>query len=577
MSAILSTAGVIIGMLIALAIVGMVVMKFYIISSKERAFIRTGMGSEKVVLNGGAFVLPRLHTATYVNMKTLPLSVERSKHDALVAGDKMRVDVKVDFFVRVKADAASISTAATTLGAMTNDPVKLKAQVEAKFVAALRAVAGTMSMHELHEKRAEFTQAVKNSVKEDLLTNGLELESVSLTSLNQTEAQYFDANNAFDAEGLAQLTRQTEARRRDINATKQDTRVAIAEKDLAATQQTLALKRSQSEAELRNEQEIATMTATQEAEVARVKAEGRQRAESADLDANQNIAQKRIDTERAVAQSEATKKKAVETAQIDAETAIRLAAQDQAITVAKKSEQEAAAEAEAAKARALAVAAEEQVTTAREVEIANRSKAVTLVRAEEEARKESTAVLVAAEAERNAAEDLANAARTRAEGDKDAALLRAEATIAEGNAVATALREKNEAQNALSPEVIAQQVKMQLLAVLPAIIEQSVKPLENIDSIRIAEVGGLNGGAGAAGTAAGNGASAGGLGNEVVTAALKYRTSQPVIDGLLAEVGLKGGGNMDALVASAVGMSGVLSASAAEAPAPAAEAPQDAN
>ena len=30
----------------------------YLRSSKERAFVRTGMGGQKVVLDGGAFVLP---------------------------------------------------------------------------------------------------------------------------------------------------------------------------------------------------------------------------------------------------------------------------------------------------------------------------------------------------------------------------------------------------------------------------------------------------------------------------------------------------------------------------------------
>lgn len=568
METFLSTLGVVGAALVVLALIGLLVVKFYKLSTKEQSFIRTGVGGEKVIINGGAFVIPGVHQAMMVNMKTLKLEVYRGGKDSLVAGDKMRVDVKVDFFVRVKADAESISKAATTLGQMTMDAALLKNQVEAKFVDALRAVAATMPMHQLHEKRAEFVQAVQHSVAEDLLKNGLELESVSLTSLNQTDKQFFDPNNAFDAEGLAELTRQTETRRKEVNAVKQDTLVAIAEKDLSATQQTLALKRSQSEAELRNAQEIATMTATQTAEVSRVNAEGRRLAESADLDANQQIAQKRIDTERAIAEADATKKKAVETAQIGAETAIRLASQEQAITVANKSREEAAAEAEAAQARALAVAADEKVTTAREVEIAERSKAVTLVQADEKARQASIGIIVAAEAERTAAENIAQAARMRAEGDRDASLLRAEATIAEGNAVAQALREKNEAQNLLSPELVAQQVKLQLLVALPAIIEQSVKPMGKIESIRIAEVGGLNGnGGGNCGTASAGGN--GGLGNEVVNAALRYRGAQPVVDALLAEVGLKGGGDMNALLGSAASLAGVAMASASS-PAPAA-------
>jgi len=432
-------------------------------------------------------------------------------------------------------------------------------------VDALRAAAAAMTMEQLHEKRAEFVQNVKQAVTEDLSKNGLELEAVSLTGLNQTQKKFFDPNNAFDAEGLLKLTREIETRNKARNDVEQDTAVAIEQKNLTATQQQLALKRQREETTLKTNQDIAAMTAEQQAAIATTEAEGRRRAEEANLLANQQVAQKRIDSERVVAEAEAGKKKAVETAQIAAETDVRLAAQAQNITVANKSKEEAAAQATADLARAEAVKAAEAVETARQVEVANRQKAVTLVKAEEKAREDSIGILVAAEAERDAANSRAEAQRKLAEGDRDAALLRAEATSAEGSAVADALRAKNEAQNLLSPELIAQQVKMQLLSVLPAIIEKSVEPLKNIDSIRIAEVGGLNGTAG--GVASGSSASNGGLGNEMVNSALRYRAAQPVVDGLLAEVGLKSGGDINTLLGSAAQLAGVSLATAPAAPA----------
>ena len=57
----------------------------------------------------------------------------------------------------------------------------LKELVEGKFVDALRSVAAGMTMHELHEKRADFVQKVQQVSSADLAMNGLELESVSLT------------------------------------------------------------------------------------------------------------------------------------------------------------------------------------------------------------------------------------------------------------------------------------------------------------------------------------------------------------------------------------------------------------
>ena len=57
----------------------------YLRSSKERAFVRTGLGGEKVVVDGGAFVLPILHDVIRVNMNTLRLEVIRGRDKSSVA------------------------------------------------------------------------------------------------------------------------------------------------------------------------------------------------------------------------------------------------------------------------------------------------------------------------------------------------------------------------------------------------------------------------------------------------------------------------------------------------------------
>jgi uncharacterized membrane protein YqiK len=78
---------------------------------------------------------------------------------------------------------------------------------------------------------------------------------------------------------------------------------------------------------------------------------------------------------------------------------------------------------------------------------------------------------------------------------------------------------------------------------LPKIIEESVRPMEKIDSIRIRQVDGLNGG-GASAHGAENGVAvpSGNLAEQVVGAALRYRACAPVLDKLLQEVGLSQNG-----------------------------------
>lgn len=537
----LTSAGVILGIIVFIAVLGFIGLKFYTLASKEKAFVRTGAGSQKVVLNGGAFVIPGIHEIVDVNMKTLRLEVDKQGRESLITADRLRVDVKVEFYVRVKADEASVASAAQTLGRLTMEPSSLKAQVEAKFVDALRAVAVKMAMYDLNAQRAQFVQQVQQVVAEDIAKNGLELESVSLTALNQTKKEFFDPTNAFDAEGLLVLTRETEARRKSVNDIEQDTAVAIETKNLSATRQQQDLRKQTEQVKLSTDQEIATMTANQEAAIASNQASARKEAESATIAANREIETNRIAAEQV------TKERKVQ-----ANAAVTMQEQAQAILVANKSQEQAAADAAAAAERAKAVAAEERVTTARDVEIAERSKAVVLVKAQERAQEQATALVVAAEAEKTAATNKAAALVTEATGERDAAVLRAAGTVAEGDAVAQALAKKNEAMNALSEQQVALQRALAVLAALPAIVEESVKPLLNIDSIRIAEVGGLAGASsGANGSAGGN---AGGLSDQVVASALRYRTNAPMVDGLLKEVGLTGGGDMSQLLAGVAGL-----------------------
>ena len=79
---------------------------------------------------------------------------------------------------------------------------------------------------------------------------------------------------------------------------------------------------------------------------------------------------------------------------------------------------------------------------------------------------------------------------------------------------------------------------------IEGIIRESVKPMENIDSIKIVQVEGLNGAGGASvagvGGEGGNGGGGGNLSDQVVTSALRYRAQAPLVDQLLSEVGLSG-------------------------------------
>src|SRR3981189_1979268 len=187
--------GFILALVVVAIVAAIVVLLFhwlYLRSSKERASVRPGMGGQKVVMNGGAFVLPIVHDVIPVNMNTLRLEVTRGRDKALITRDRMRVDLIAEFYVRVAARPDAVAAAAQTLGQRTMEPEQLKELVEGKFVDALRTAAAEMTMEELHERRGAYVKRVRETVAGDLTKNGLELEAASLTQLDQTPMGFFN-------------------------------------------------------------------------------------------------------------------------------------------------------------------------------------------------------------------------------------------------------------------------------------------------------------------------------------------------------------------------------------------------
>jgi uncharacterized membrane protein YqiK len=531
------------GLLFAgVAATGLIIARLYKRSSKEKAFVRTGLGGQRVIMDGGALVLPVFHDTMHVNMNTLKLEVSRAGKDSLFTRDRMRVDVVAGFFVRVIPSIEGIANAAQTLGQRTMAPASLRDLVEDKFVDSLRAAAVSMTMQEMLDKRQEFIQAVQHAVAEDLLKNGLELESVSLTRIDQTPMQFFDPNNAFDAEGLTQLTEATQLRARQRNEIEQTTAVAIAQKNYEAANQRLEIEKKETFATLSQQQEVATREAQQSAEVAAVRAQREREAQQATIEAQRAVREAEVERERSVRQRQIEAEREILVAQIEQQKRTALAEQDKLIAVAERSKDQSVAEREADEARALAARAEEQVKTAREVAAAERDKQIALVTAEQEAQQQAIGIKMAAEAEKDAADNHAQAVRIRAEADR----VRLEVE-------ACGIRLRNDALNTLGSEQVMLQVKQAIIAALPGIIEASVKPMEKIDGIKIVQVDGLSRGPGNSGSPTVDApGKSGNLAEQAVSAALMYRAQQPILDAVLGEIGMKGD-SLNNLVASVPG------------------------
>ena len=459
---------------------------FYKRATKDTSYVRTGFGGEKILMGGGAFVLPVLHEVLPINMKTMRIEITRERDRALVTKDPLRVDVTAEFFLRVTPEDMAIGTAARALGLRTMQESEIKELFEGLCDDALRSVASGMELDELHQQRADFANKVEDVLNIEFRKNGLELVSVSLTRLDQTDKSYFNANNSFDARGLTILDRIVSENEKRRNSTLRENEVAIEQKNLEAT--------------IKKEELAYEELLTQ----------------------NQRKLQK--------ARNEAETQQSIEEINIEKELQIERVQQSMNIQQAQLEREVSLAWNETNKVKAEFEKITEEIRTARDRAEAERARIVAIISAEKEAERQ----------------------RIIAEANADVEKLAAQAAQVRYEIEAAGKRALNEASNLLSNEQIAMQVKLEIVRQLPNIIRESVRPIENIEGIKIMHIDGLNnaiGGAGRNGSGGGNngGGSTGGgnagssLADQVVDSALRYRAQVPLIETLLGEVGLKGG------------------------------------
>ena len=614
-------------------------------STKNMSFVRTGFGGEKVVINGGAFVLPILHEVTPVDMTVHKIKIVREKEDALITRDKVRIDIDADFYVRVASTAAGVSSAATTLGDRMIEDTGLDDLLQGKFVSVLRATASELTLDAIHERRGEYMELVSQKTVALLEPNGLLLESAAITNLDQTELEYFNPANRFDAEGLTSLITTIEERRKLRNDIEQSAMIEIRERNLAAEKETLAIERQITSAKLQQEKEIEELRALQRADVARVQAENEASAAAAKIASEEEISAKEIARKQAVERAEIAAREQIEQHRIDQEQKIELARLERQTSVRTKEiaeqnwieaeqikyEQEvqakriAAEEATAAldiersqRIEAANIASKEEIEKARigheqalEAAKIEREKSVRRLRIEEqrttaeaeivsreeierariasdrsleEARilldrdtkrleVERAQVLELAEiekdiqllkkqaeqstqqAETSEAEALATVAkeavetgretevakriafidRLIAEKDSDTAKVALETDKLRAAVSAEAERLMIEAENTLTEDARTARLRSKMLERLEGIVRESVKPLENIDGIKIVQMSGVENGNGGSDSHRSPT-------DEVIDSALRFRAQAPLVDEMMREIGVPNAG-----------------------------------
>ncbi len=461
--------------LVVALIVGIFLLnRFYLKSTRDTALIRTGAGGQRVVLDGGTLVWPFLHRVDEINMRTRKFEVRRTGEKSLITEDRLRVDVEMEFHVRVVPTAGGVATAAQSYGAKTLRSDELGVLLEGRFVDALQAVAATYTLDDIHEKRGQFAHAVRDSLAEEMKHNGLVLESASITRMDQTSFAALNENNAFNAVGMRRLAEIVATNKRQRAQIEADADVAVRRTQLDAVKSRLAIEQEQQQAQIAQQLELERSRAGSDAEIAQSRESAQRESEQA-----------RIDRERETRAAEIARDRRLDKDKLDAMLATEIQRVEHAITLAKKQSEEAGVTAETEIAKSAVILAQERVQTERERAAQNRAREMALLRARQDAE---------VDAERTSSERETVVARAKAEAEamREKAGAERESMLAESDGKRALLA----AENTTSEALMRMKLEMYRLDKLPEITAQMMKPVEKIDSIRINQISGLGFGGG---------------------------------------------------------------------------------
>lgn len=415
-----------------------IITRLYRKTSADQAFVRTGVGGRKCVIDGGAIVIPVVHEIIDVSLKTFKIEVERQGPDALITGDYLRADVMANFFCRVQKDPESVMLASTSLGTISSDPAAVRDLVMEKVVSVLRNVAATQTLEDLNAKRADFAKAVQDSVKDDLKANGLTLESVTISKLDQAPLTAMrPEQNVFDAQGAATITKQVQAQRVLRNEMVQNAEMRVTQQNVSTAQQIAAQQVIEARAKADAEAEKAIAQSASQQRAAAFTAEQNKLAGLARVESEQAVLLRQVEQDKAVQVANQERERAATIAKIERERAAELSTREKQIAIAEAERRRAATEAEQLAAEQDRKAAEQAVITVEVKATADREKDKAIIgkqaiveqqRIEQQMQADVVAYRQVKEAEgqQEAASKQAAARVAMAEADRRAAELKAE-------------------------------------------------------------------------------------------------------------------------------------------------------
>lgn len=454
---------------ITLLIIIWFLQQFYAKASLESALVRTGMGGQRVIIDGGCVVLPIVHQSQRVSMQTNTVTLSRNGREAVLTSDPLRADITMKFELRVGFNMDNIAVAAQAFGnRIARGGEAFDEALAGPLANAIQTAAASRSLNNIHLERAEFTKDVTQIASEYAGRFGLELVTTALVSIDQSDLAQQDENNTFDARGMRRLAEMVAEERKARIQVETSTEVAVREHRLAQHQRQMELQRVERETEIAQQEYLTKLEAEAESRASQARSEAQRASETSRIQQEQK-------TETIKVTSDEELRKAEMRALLELEEA-KIA---NGIKLSQARTKEAKAQAEAEEARAQVILAAENVQAQKERAVTMREKEIAKLKQERDIELEGARV-----------KSDVNTLLAKAQADASVRTASANAEKSAMEAEAAGRAALNSAENTLSDAVIRLRLEERKLDKMPEIMTQMMKPVEKIDSIRINQISG---------------------------------------------------------------------------------------
>lgn len=431
---ILTYVGLFIG---GIFVIAFVFSSFYKKVPQGYALIVNDMSSKPKVHFTGGLVWPVIHKMEVMKISLITLEIDRRAKDGLICNDNLRADITVAFYLRVNETRDDVLRVAKSIGVdRASDKAAVNELFNAKFSEALKTVGKNMIFLDLFENRIQFRERIIEVIGNDL--NGYVLEDVAIDYLEQTPKSQLDPTNILDSQGIKKITEITAVQNVETNRLEKDEELAITKKNVETRESMLALERQQIDAESKQEREIETVRAREQAETKKVQEEERLKADQATIETDEQLAIRDQIKLRQVEVAEQNREKAVviekerviraqqmESVNREREVELSIIDKDKALEEEKKIIAQTISERIAVEKKV--AEEEERIKEVQEVSEADRLKQVKILAAEATAQEGLVQMVKQAEAEEQKAVHKSREINLIAQAELEASAKRAEA------------------------------------------------------------------------------------------------------------------------------------------------------